>query len=80
MSDDRLRPEFVEQMNSLRQRVFKRVKPKQLNGKYITGEMLLELCKAYSDSINTGSVPCIESAWTYLCQNECQRAMQESLA
>lgn len=54
-------------MNFLRQRIFKRVKPKQLNGKYITGEMLLELCNAYAISINKGSVPCIESAWTYLC-------------
>ena len=42
--------------------------------------MLLELCNAYSDSINKGSVPCIESAWTYLCQNECQRAIQESIS
>ena len=24
-------------------------------------------------------MPCIESAWTYLCKNECHRAHQESL-
>ena len=80
MHDDRLRPEFVEQMNNLRQRIYKRVKPKVLNNRYITGEMFLELCQAYTDAINKGSVPCIESAWTYLCQNECQRAMQDSIA
>ena len=50
-----------------------------LNGRSITGEMLIELCLAYTDSINKGSVPCIESAWTYLCQNESQRAAQEAL-
>lgn len=67
-------------MMQLRQRIFKRVKAKVLNGKFITGEMFLELCQAYTESINKGSVPCIESAWTYLCQNECQRAMQEAIA
>ena len=78
--DDKLRPEFLEQMMSLRQRIFKRVKPKVLNGKFITGELFLELCQSYTQAINKGSIPCIESAWTYLCQNECQRAIQDSLA
>jgi hypothetical protein len=41
--------------------------------------MFLELCQAYTEAINKGSVPCIESAWTYLCQNECQRAVQDSI-
>lgn len=54
-------------MNVLRGRIYKRVKPKVLNGRYITGEMFLELCLAYTEAINKGSVPCIESAWTYLC-------------
>lgn len=67
MDDDRLRPEFLEQMTILRSRIFKRVKPKVLNGKFITGELFLELCQAYTTAINKGSVPCIESAWTYLC-------------
>ena len=35
--------------------------------------MLLELCVAYTDAINTGSVPNIQNAWSYVCQNECQR-------
>lgn len=66
-------------MGALRQRIFKKVKPKQLNGKFITGEMLLELCYVYTDSINQGTVPCIESAWTYLCKNECQRSISEAI-
>jgi len=31
-------------MTTLRARIFKRVKPKVLNGKFITGELFLELC------------------------------------
>jgi hypothetical protein len=80
LPDESLRPEFVTQMTSLRSRIFKRVKPKVLNGKFITGEMFIELCQSYVSAINQGNIPCIESAWTYLCQNECQRAMQDAIS
>jgi hypothetical protein len=35
----------------------KKVKPKQLHGKHVTGEMLLELADAYTTSINSGKLP-----------------------
>ena len=57
MGDNELRPEFVEQMHLLRSKIFKKVRPKQLNGKQVTGEMLLELASAYVSAINEGSVP-----------------------
>jgi len=66
-----MRPEFVQQVGQLRQRILKKVKPKQMHGKPVTGEMLLELADAYTDSINSGKVPNIQHAWTYVCQNEC---------
>lgn len=80
MSDSELRPEFVEQMTLLRAKIFKKVKPKQLNGKAVTGQMLLELATAYTVAINEGSVPNIENAWLYVCQNECNRAIEESIS
>ncbi len=52
IKESKLRPEFVDQMSTLRSRVFKKVKPKVLNGKFINGEMLLELCLAYTKAIN----------------------------
>ena len=52
-----------------------RVKPKQLNSKPLNGEMLYNLAKSYADSINQGAVPSIESSWSYICKNECQKAM-----
>ena len=80
MSDSELRPEFVDQMTQLRTKIFKRTKPKQLNGKAVTGEMLLELATAYTAAINEGSVPNIDNAWSYVCQNECNRAIEESIS
>ena len=41
--------------------------------------MLLELALAYTGAINEGSVPNIQNAWSYVCQNECQRAIRESI-
>ena len=79
VQDSGLRPEFVEQMQRLRNKVFIRIKPKQLNGKILNGQMFFELCQAYTASINKGSVPSIKSAWTNLCQNENLRAIQEAI-
>ena len=49
-----------------------------MNGKPLNGEMLFNLAKSYVDSINTGAVPSIESSWSYICKNECQKAMQDA--
>ena len=57
MPDNELRPEFLNQMRNLRAKIFKKVKPKQLNGKILSGEMLLELASAYTGAINEGTVP-----------------------
>ena len=67
MPDEELRPEFVKQMHQLRAKIYKKVRPKQLNGKVVTGKMLLELIDAYTLAINEGSVPNIQNAWSYVC-------------
>jgi|DEB0MinimDraft_12_1074336.scaffolds.fasta_scaffold25330_3 hypothetical protein len=67
-------------MQQLRNKVFKRVKPKQMNGRLLSGRMFLELCQAYTASINTGSVPSIEGAWTSLCKNENLRAIKQAIS
>jgi len=59
--------------------VLNRIKPKTLNGKRITGSMFADLTINYVNGINKGVVPNIESAWSYVCKNECQKALQESL-
>lgn len=75
MEEDFFRAEFVEQMKNVRKKIFKKIKPKTLNGKNLTGPMLVEICKAYAEAINSGKVPNIESAWTYLCQQQSYKAL-----
>jgi len=75
----KLRAEFLEQINLLRKRVLLRVKPKTMNGKIINGEMFCNLMRSYVDSINNGAIPVIENAYAYMCKNECNRAMTNSM-
>ena len=80
LGDKQLRPEFTNQMQILRNKVFKKIKPKQLNGRNLTGTMFVELIQAYIESINQGSVPNIENAWSSLCKNENLRAIKQAVA
>lgn len=43
LKDDALRPEFVEQLQLLKTKIHKKVKPKFLNGNVLSGQMLIEL-------------------------------------
>ncbi len=63
----------------LRRKVINRIKPKVLNGKKLSGAMLSTLASSYVTAINNGAVPNIESAWNYICKNECNKAIDESL-
>jgi len=71
-----LRPEFVEQVKELRNKVLNKMKVKMLNGKELNGEMLCNLAKTYVEALNKGVVPNIERAWTYICKNECYKGIQ----
>ena len=42
--------------------------------------MLVEVCKAYTNAINKGSLPNIENAWTYVKKNEAQKALELSIS
>jgi len=75
---EELRPEFVDQVQSLRKRVLQKIKPKVMHDRKLNGEMLYNLALTYVDSINKGAVPNIESAWNYICKNECQKAQQDA--
>lgn len=45
-----------------------------INGKKLNGEMLYNLSLSYVDAINKGAIPNIETAWSYICKNECLKA------
>lgn len=80
MEISKLRPEFLEQVSILRKKVVHKVKPKTLNNKILNGEMFCNVMRSYVNAINSGAVPVIENAYNLMCKNECQRALNNSLA
>lgn len=64
-----LRPEFVNQVEAIRAKIFGQVKAKKINGKALNGNLLITLCKGYMDAINKGHLPNVESAWFYVCRS-----------
>jgi len=76
---EQLRPEFVTQMGTLRGTILNSAKTKKMNGTELDGLALINLAYAYTESINTGSVPSIQNAWNYICQSKCQHALTAAL-
>jgi hypothetical protein len=62
----------------LRRKVLGKIKPKTLKGRELSGNLLVGLAKQYVAAINQGAVPNIETAWTYICQIESQKALVEA--
>lgn len=73
-----LRPEFIAQTRELKNLIFSKLQPKQINGKELNGEMFSDLIESYITAINNGAAPCIENTWSYLCRNQMQKVYAES--
>ena len=48
---------------------------KTIKGHEMNGSEWLTLVQLYVDAINTGAVPSIQSAWTYLCKQGADQAL-----
>ena len=79
LDDSEIRKEFLEQAETLRNKVFKKVKPKVFNNKILSGSMLTELLESILDSINKGAVPIIENSWKYVLHNQSFKHMNNIL-
>lgn len=78
MDNTELRPEFVEQVERVRNKVYSTVKCKKINNRPLNGGLLVSLIKSYTEAINGGMIPSVESAWYYVCRNEGLRALQDA--
>lgn len=79
LPEDELRPEFVSQMEKIRDRILAVVAPKQLFGKVMDGAKLAHLAKCYTETMNSGSVPDIRAAWEYVSEATCQTALMNAM-
>lgn len=80
MEISKLRPEFAEQILNIRKKVLHRIKPKTLKGQILNGEMFCNMMHSYVQAINSGAVPVVENAWSFMCKNECFKSMKSAIA
>ena len=79
MSNEDLRKEFVDGLNNLKTKIFKKVNPKKLKDKFITGPMLADLAWSYAKTLNDGGIPKISSTWEYMVNAENQKGLDRAL-
>ena len=60
-----------EQINFLKNKIVKKIKPKMFDNHYITGNMLIDLIECILNSINSGGVPILSNIWNYIMKIEC---------
>lgn len=77
--DEDLRPEFVAQMHSIRRRILSIVMPKQLFGKAMDGRKVAHMVRCYTQTMNSGAVPDLRAAWSYVSEATCQTAMMAAM-
>ena len=79
LSDDKIRPEFLRQSEMLRNKIYMKIKPKNFNGKILSGQMLINLLESIIEAINEGAIPVIENSWKYITNNECLKSIRENV-
>ena len=79
LSDERMRPEFLRQCEMLRNKIYMKIKPKNFNGKILSGQMLINLLESIIEAINEGAIPVIENSWKYITNNECLKSIRENV-
>ena len=75
----KVRPGFIQQVDSLRTKMLGMLNPKTVNGKVMTGPMLGTMVSALVASINAGDTMTITDAWDAVIQMQGQRAYESAL-
>jgi hypothetical protein len=67
------------QMKNFLSKVASGVRPKQVMGRTLNGEMFATLVVSYTEALNSGEVPEINSAWTRVISTQCNEAKLNAL-
>lgn len=76
---EELRPEFLEQMNTLVTKVFDYVKPKQIQGSFMNGKMYINLIKMYIQAMNSNSLPDVKTSWKIVVETQMEAMFKKSM-
>jgi hypothetical protein len=78
LPDNKIRPEFTNQVNVLREKILSKTTCKQLKGVNLNFRMFIAMVGKFLDSINSGGVPTISTAWEHLVDSECREAKERA--
>lgn len=76
LNDNELRPEFINGIKQLQNKIFSQIEPKFLGKSYVTGELFSDLWTSYVNAINQGKIPTVDTAWEYICSFECEKQIK----
>ena len=80
LENEKIRPEFLEQIEILREKIFMNVKPKNFEGKkFFSGENFFFFVENVVECVNDGNVPVIENCWNYVINIEMNKKIEENV-
>ena len=68
---------YEEQINVLKNKIIKKIKPKMFYNNYLTGNMVIELIESLLININSGGAPILSNSWKYIMKSECTKLANE---
>jgi hypothetical protein len=71
LSDTEIRPGFLKQLHSIRDKIYRECNQKIINGVSLNMVMFLSFLSEFVTSFNQNKIPAIQSAWENLLENEC---------
>lgn len=72
LSDNQIKPDFLNALNSIRNKIYKNCNQKVINGIGLNANMMIVYLKQFIESFNSGKLPVIQTAWKSLVENECR--------
>ncbi|XP_068280619.1 guanylate-binding protein 1-like isoform X2 [Nyctibius grandis] len=80
LQDDEIEPEFLQQVEKFCSHIWEKSPPKTVRGSHlVTGKMLGKLAETYVKTIQSGAVPCLESAVVALAEIENTAAVKAAV-
>ena len=64
---------YLDQIDILKNKIIKKIKPKMFYNHYLTGNMLIYLIESILNSINSGGIPILSNSWKYIMKCECMK-------
>mmetsp|Transcript_13568 Transcript_13568/g.26166 ORF Transcript_13568/g.26166 Transcript_13568/m.26166 type:complete len:919 (-) Transcript_13568:61-2817(-) len=78
LGQDKLRPEFVQQLNDLVHLIREKTKPKSLSGQSLDGPMLGKFLEACLTALNDGAVPDIKKTFEYVAEQTYSETLDDA--